>query len=122
MLYDSVKKLDDAFFKTLPKVEIANVVMFIGDLIGMRDGFTHMKDRYTKKKKAAPLAINACLLSEGFGTHKMADMSDLDISLLRSTREDFVRVDTLWQLMILSATTSIPYLFLNNGIYSMKRY
>ena len=95
--YDSVKKLDDAFFKTLPKVEIANVVMFIGDLIGMWDGFTHMKDRYTKKKKAAPLAINACLLSEGFGfgTHKMADMSDLDISLLRSTREDFVRIDTL---------------------------
>lgn len=97
LLYDSTEKLDDAFFKNLPKVEIANIVMFIGDLIGMWSGFTHMKDRYTKRKKPLPLVINACLLSEafGFGTLKMADMSDLELNQLRSTREDFVRVDTL---------------------------
>lgn len=95
--YDSAEKLDDAFFKNLPKVEIANIVMFIGDLIDMWSGFTHMKDRYTKRKKPLPLAINACLLSEafGFGALKMADMSDLEFNSLRSTREDFVRVDTL---------------------------
>jgi TnpA family transposase len=97
LLYDSVEKLDDAFFKNLPKVEIANIVMFIGDLIGMWSGFTHMKDRYTKRKKPIPLAINACLLSEafGFGTLKMADMSDLELKQLHSTREDFIRIDTL---------------------------
>ncbi len=97
LLYDSVEKLDDAFFKNLPKVEIANIVMFIGDQIDMWSGFTHLKDRYTKRKKPLPLAINACLLSEafGFGTLKMADMSDLEISQLRAMREDFVRVDTL---------------------------
>jgi len=97
LLYDSAEKLDDAFFKNLPKVEIANIVMFIGDLIDMWSGFTHMKDRYTKRKKPLPLAINACLLSEafGFGTLKMADMSDLELNQLHSTREDFVRVDTL---------------------------
>jgi len=97
LLYDSVEKLDDAFFKNLPKVDIANIVMFIGDRIGMWSAFTHMKDRYTKRKKPLPLAINACLLSEafGFGTLKMADMSDLEISQLRAMREDFVRVDTL---------------------------
>jgi TnpA family transposase len=97
LLYDSAEKLDDAFFKNLPKVEIANIVMFIGDLIDMWSGFTHMKDRYTKRKKPLPLAINACLLSEafGFGALKMADMSDLELNQLRSMREDFVRVDTL---------------------------
>jgi TnpA family transposase len=86
LLYDSVEKLD-----------IASIVMFIGDRIGMWGAFTHMKDRYTKRKKPLPLAINACLLSEafGFGTLKMADMSDLEISQLRAMREDFVRVDTL---------------------------
>ena len=44
-----------------------------------------------------PLAINACLLSEafGFGTLKIADMSDLELNQLRSMREDFIRVDTL---------------------------
>jgi hypothetical protein len=97
LLYDSAEKLDDAFFKNLPKVEIANIVMFIGDLIDMWSGFAHMKDRYTKRKKPLPLAINACLLSEafGFGALKMADMSDLELNQLRSMREDFVRVDTL---------------------------
>tara|TARA_R110002072_G_scaffold298269_2_gene471966 strand:+ start:12556 stop:15618 length:3063 start_codon:yes stop_codon:yes gene_type:complete len=97
LLYDSAEKLDDAFFKNLPKVEISKIVMFIGDKIGMWNSFTHLKDRYTKRKKPLPLAINACLLSEafGFGTLKMADMSDLEVSQLRAMREDFVRVDTL---------------------------
>ncbi|QRG81470.1 Tn3 family transposase [Vibrio diabolicus] len=78
-------------------MEIANIVMFIGDRIGMWIGFTHLKDRYIKRKKPLPLAINACLLSEafGFGTHKMADMLDLELNQLRSMREDFIRVDTL---------------------------
>lgn len=40
LLYDASDKLDDTFFKSLPKVEIANVVMFIGDLIGMWDSFS----------------------------------------------------------------------------------
>lgn len=97
LLYDSSKKLDDSFFRTLPKAEIADVVMFIGELTGMWHGFTHLKDRYTKRKKTAPLALNACILSEafGFGTIKMSEMSDIDYSALRSTREDFVRIETL---------------------------
>ena len=55
-----------------------------------------MKNRYVKRRKPLPLAIVGCLLSEafGFGVLKMADISDLDISPLRSTREDFIRVDT----------------------------
>ncbi|PHM69990.1 Tn3 family transposase [Xenorhabdus kozodoii] len=95
--YDSVEKLDDAFFKNLPKAEIANIVMFIGELTDLWRGFTHLKDRYTKRKKPLSLAINACLLSEafGFGALKMADMSDLELNQLRAIREDFIRVDTL---------------------------
>ncbi|MDE1466076.1 Tn3 family transposase [Spartinivicinus poritis] len=97
LLYDSNEKLDDTFFKALPKVEIADVVMFAGDLIGMWKGFTHIKDRYTKRKKPVVLAVNACLLSEAFGftASKMADMSDLNFKLLHTTRENFIRVDTL---------------------------
>ena len=97
LLYDSREKLEDAFFQTLPKVEIADVVMFIGELTDMWGGFTHLKDRYTKRKNPLPLALNACILSEafGFGTIKMSEMSDLDFNMLRSTREDFVRIETL---------------------------
>lgn len=97
LLYDSSEKLDDAFFRTLPKMEIADVMMFIGDLIGMWEGFTHMKDRYTKRKEPVALALNACVLSEAFGcgTMKMAEMSDLVHGLLRATGEDFIRIETL---------------------------
>ena len=43
------------------------------------------------------MAINACLLSEalGFGVTKMSEMSDLKLHILRTTREDFIRIDTL---------------------------
>ena len=97
LLYDSSERLDDAFFKTLPQVELAEVIMFIGNRIDMWNGFTHMKDRYIKRKTPVPLALNACLMSQAFGIgeNKMAEMSDLNFNLLRSTHEDFIRVDTL---------------------------
>ena len=82
--YDSLDKLDDTFFKTLPQVEIPDVIMYIGDLIDIWDSFTHMKTRYNKKKRPVTLAVNACVLSDAFGigTEKMAEMSDLGHNLL----------------------------------------
>ncbi len=95
--YDTSEELDDAFFKTLSQVEIADIVMYIGDHINMWDSFSHMKSRYTKKKKANPLALNACTLSDAFGIgiEKMSEISDFDYNFLRSTQEDFIRIDTL---------------------------
>jgi TnpA family transposase len=95
--YDSLDKLDDAFFKTLTQVEIPDITMHIGNHVNMWRAFTHMKTRYHKKRKPVPLVVNACVLSDAFGIgeEKMADMSDLSHNLLRSTHEDFIRVDTL---------------------------
>ncbi len=95
--YDSLDPLDDSFFKTLPHLAIADVMMHVGDRIKMWDSFSHMRTRYTKRKKPARLAVNACILSEAFGvgTEKMAEMSDLNYNLLRSTHEDFIRIETL---------------------------
>ena len=95
--YDSLDKLDDAFFKTLSQVEIPNIMMYIGDRIGMWRSFTHMKTRYNKKKTPVALAVNACILSDAFGIgiEKMAEMSDLNYNLMRSTHEDFMRIETL---------------------------
>ena len=97
LLYDVSEKLDDSFFRNLSKVEIADIMMFIGERLSMWDGFSHIKGRYIKHIKPVALAVNACLLSEafGFGEAKMADMCDLSFNLLRSTRKDFIRVDTL---------------------------
>jgi len=95
--YDSQEKLEDSFFKTIPQVEIPDIMMCIGDPIDLWGSFTHMKTRYNKKKQATSLAVNACILSDAFGigAAKMAEMSDLNYNLLRSTKEDFIRVDTL---------------------------
>ena len=97
LLYDSTEKLDVSFFSDLPKVEIADVIMYVGNLINMWEGFSHIKPRYIKRQKPLTVAINACLLSEafGFGVTKMSEMSDLKLHILRTTREDFVRIDTL---------------------------
>lgn len=95
--YDSLAKLDDTFFKTVSQAEIPDIVKHIGDHINVWSSFTHMKTRYNKKKEPVTLAVNACVLSDAFGigTEKMAEMSDLNFNLLRSTQEDFIRVDTL---------------------------
>jgi TnpA family transposase len=95
--YDSLDKLDDAFFRTLSQVEIPNIMMYIGDRVGMWQSFTHMKTRYNKKKTPVALAVNACILSDAFGIgiEKMAEMSDLNYNLMRSTHEDFMRIETL---------------------------
>jgi TnpA family transposase len=100
LLYDSSEKLNDAFFRKLPKVEIADMLMFVGERVDLWEGFEHMKDRYLKRKAPIPLAMNACLLAEAFGlsTEKMAEMSDLNVNLLKATREDFIRVDTLCKI------------------------
>ncbi len=95
--YDSQEKLEDSFFKTISQVEIPDIMMCIGDPIDLWGSFTHMKTRYNKKKQATSLAVNACILSDAFGigAAKMAEMSDLNYNLLRSTKEDFIRIDTL---------------------------
>ena len=49
--YDSVEKLEDSFFKTLPQVEIPDIMMHMGDRTNMWNAFTHIKSRYIKKEK-----------------------------------------------------------------------
>jgi len=60
-------------------------------------GFSHLKDRYIKRVKPQPLAVNACILSDafGFGIGRMAEMCDVEYNTLRSTQEDFIRIETL---------------------------
>lgn len=95
--YDTSEKLDDTFFKTLSKTGIVNIILFMGDLMNLWPVFSHMKSRYNKKKTPSTLALIAGLLADAFGVsaESMADMSDLGYNLLRSTQEDFLRVDTI---------------------------
>ena len=96
LLYDAKEKLEDSFFSNLPKIEIADLLRFIGDITGLWDGFTHIKHRYIKRKKPAVLAVNACILAQAFGfnVQQMAEICDININILRSTHEDFIRVES----------------------------
>ena len=79
--------------KTLPKTSRSG--LFVGDRLQAWKGFS-LKDRRTKKKPA-PID-HQCLhpvRAFGFGTMKMAEMSDLDYNQLRATQEDFFRIETL---------------------------
>ena len=78
LLYDSSESLDDAFFKTLPKKEIADIIMYMVIVLVCGMALPTLRMLYQTKKPIA-LAVTACLLSEafGFGTKKMAEMSDL---------------------------------------------
>lgn len=95
--YDGVEKLEDSFFKKLPQVEIPDIMMHMGDRTNMWDVFTHMKSRYNVKTKPPKTSVNACILADAFGisTEKMAEMSDMNFNLLRSTHQDYIRVDTM---------------------------
>lgn len=97
LLYDTSEKLDDAFFSGLPKVAIADMIMYIGNTTNMWDAFAHMLERYVKNKFPDKLAVSACILSEAFGLAigKMGEMSDISVDLLEFTREEFIRVETL---------------------------
>lgn len=89
--YDTSEKLDDQFLSGLPKVEMPNLISFIGGATRMWNKFTHKKDLYIKRKQADPVYLNACILAEalGFSTEQMADISNLNRNTLSSTHEDF---------------------------------
>ena len=86
--------------------------MFIGHRINMWRGFTHRKFRYIKRRQLEPIVAMAALLSQAFGIgeESMSEMSDLPYNLLRYTREDFVRVETMCSVndLVCNYTTNLP--------------
>jgi TnpA family transposase len=95
--YNTCEKLDDVFFKNIPKLDVADIFVFIDSIMHIFEGFTHIKGRYIKRLKPVVINVIACILSEafGFGIKKMSEMCDLKFSVLRSTKEDFIRYETL---------------------------
>lgn len=97
LIYEAKEQISDRFFANLPKIEIADLFKFIGDKMNLWEGFNHIKPKYIKRQKPDLTALRACLLSEAFGISMgyMSEISDLNFNLLRSTRTDFIRFETL---------------------------
>jgi hypothetical protein len=97
LIYEAKESISDGFFANLPKIEIADLLKFIGDKINLWESFNHIKPKYIKRQIPDVTALRACLLSEAFGISLgyMAEISDLNLNLLKSTKADFVRFETL---------------------------
>jgi hypothetical protein len=97
LIYEAKESISDGFFANLPKIEIADLLKFIGDKINLWESFNHIKPKYIKRQKPDITALRACLLSEAFGISLgyMAEISDLNLNLLKSTKTDFIRFETL---------------------------
>ena len=97
LTYEARDPVDDGFFANLPKIEIADLLQFIGDKMNLWESFNHIKPKYIKRQKPDITALRAYLLSEAFGISLgyMAEISDLNFNLLRSTKADFIRLETL---------------------------
>lgn len=112
LTYDGVGELDIRPLQSLPKTEISELLLFIGHKTNMWSGFTHKKSRYVKKDKLDPIVSIAALLSQAFGLGEeaMSEMSDLPYNLLRHTRENFIRVETMCTVndLICNYTSSLP--------------
>lgn len=95
--YEAGEEIDDGFFDEAEKIDISKVFLYINTLTKSLDEFEHIKGRYVKHNKPDAQSIIACVLAEafGFGIQKMADISDLNFNNLRSTHENFMRVETL---------------------------
>lgn len=95
--YDASDPVDDTFLNKLPKVEIANLLKYIGDLTNMWPKFSHRKNKYVKRNSAETTDLVACLLAEAFGVsiEYMAEMSDLNYNTLRAVHEDLFSIASL---------------------------
>lgn len=111
LLYDSSDKIDDSFFKSLPKVSIADIMMFVGNMTNMWPAFSHNKERHLKRGNV-DFVINAAILAEafGFGYVKMSEMSDINLTQLKNIRQDHIRVNTLCKVndIVNNYTSSLP--------------
>jgi len=98
--YDTSEELEDQYLSSLPKVEIPNLIKFVGNISGMWNTFSHSRARYIKRKIADPVSLNACILAEAFGfsTEQMAEICDINFNTLRYTREDFFHVATICEV------------------------
>ena len=96
LIYEAKEPISDGFFANLPKIEIADLLKFIGDKTNLWNGFDHIKHKYIKRQKPDNTALRACILSEAFGLSAghMAEISDLNFNLLRATKADFIRFET----------------------------
>ena len=84
------------FFDLLPQVDIDRVLHFVNQRCRFIDAFDHVLGRYIKSE-ADNRAITAALIAWGTNTglSKMGEVSDIEYHRLKTTSDNFIRLETL---------------------------
>lgn len=86
------------FYDALKQIDIASVLHFVNQHCQFIPAFEHVLGRYAKQG-VDDLSIVACLIAWGtnLGLGRMSEISDLAYSLLATTSDNFIRMETLKQ-------------------------
>ena len=90
------ESINHSFFDSLKQIEIGNILHYVDKQCHFIDAFEHILGRYAKQNKENQVLV-ACLIAWGtnMGLGRMGEISDIEYSLLSSTSENFIRLETL---------------------------
>jgi TnpA family transposase len=105
------ESINHSFFDGLKQIEIGSILHYVDKQCHFIDAFEHILGRYSKQNRENQVLV-ACLIAWGtnMGLGRMGEISDIDYSLLSSTSENFIRLETLNEAnnRINNAITKLP--------------
>ena len=93
---DDRDDVNHSFYNQLGHIDVRRILHFANEQCGFMDVFDHVLGRYTKSEIDNP-TITACIIAWGtnMSLGKMGDISDVDFHSLKSTSDNFIRLETL---------------------------
>ena len=90
------ESINHSFFDSLKQIEIGSILHYVDKQCHFIDAFEHILGRYAKQNRENQVLV-ACLIAWGtnMGMGRMGEISDIDYSLLSSTSDNFIRLETL---------------------------
>ncbi|HEY8803638.1 MAG TPA: Tn3 family transposase, partial [Clostridium sp.] len=105
------ESINHSFFDSLKQIEIGSILHYVDKQCHFIDAFEHILGRYAKQNREDQVLV-ACLIAWGtnMGMGRMGEISDIDYSLLSSTSDNFIRLETLNEAnnRISNAITKLP--------------
>jgi TnpA family transposase len=105
------ESINHSFFDGLQQIEIGSILHYVDKQCHFIDAFEHILGRYSKQNRENQVLV-ACLIAWGtnMGLGRMGEISDIDYSLLSSTSDNFIRLETLTEAnnRISNAITKLP--------------
>ncbi len=92
----ATERVNHPFFDRLKQVDISRVLHFVNQHCQFMEAFNHIRSRYVKKE-VDNRVITASLIAWGtnMGLGRMGEISDMGYQVLKTTSDNFIRLETL---------------------------